>query len=424
MDVFYPEEAFRFIPFSKQKEVIEAMGEFSRLYGSEFPRPEVFCAALSETHEWLAPFFADWPAEQLYRTFRQEFVKNAGGDTKGLIEKYLWMFDTELSRHLTERVALDPVRLLQEATKDPETDDRRSIRYRRYFDCRRRMAIALQYFAIELIDSDGWSSDDLLRVEDLSWERLFDPVDDRPLWIGAVPDVITGRVKDTVVLFLESRKMNKWKSVRKRCYSAKFNCRLVHDGEKTYYIWVDGRWKESRPTLLKLERGRGLTDRRGWKYVVVAVEERGVIRAAKHQDAIAFNDLCRERLWKDPLAGNPKLVRNPNSHTAYRDEKIVGRIDSIRTVLGYQRRVSAQAEQLTLSVDNHVDTITSLDGVNHIIYRGTEIVRTLCPLWLPFSVYGIDWPTFPLGKEPPDKSRRKLKTQRTLVEKWKRKITS
>ncbi|MFH1711784.1 MAG: hypothetical protein ABH846_00925 [Patescibacteria group bacterium] len=401
---------------------IDAMGEAFRGYLTNDPdRQEAFFYAFLETHQRLGRFVPYKDSESFYTDFRERCVKPAGEDVDDLVYVYLRIFSSWLSRHNYESVCLDPARLLLAAT-EPPPDDMRSIAYRKYFDSRRRLALALQYMAIELADPDSYSSEDLLCIDELSYERLFALEDDVEIWtVAELSPSRNNRLRTTPTVFDDHRKAQRYAehlADRGRVvFEDHYLCRIVRDGDTEYIVWAHSRWKKKRATLLKLERGRDLTDRRGWKYVLVAIRQNGVLKTAKYGHAVVFAKISRERLWQSPLihgADGSKI--NPNRHTEYRDIKLVGRFESEH---GGQK-FSAQVEQLILCVHDHQNTLASTDGVNHLLYRAHEIVKTLCPLWFPFDVFGIDWPKYPVDGE--DRSSRKLIVKEKLENWWRSQI--
>jgi len=415
-----PEEVFQFKPFYEAVDVVHEMGVIYRdLLDKSLPRETAFVHALRQTHMWLHEELSVITDGWLYHRFREEFIKTAGKDVRGVIQDFLRPYTVMLSRHGFERVCLDPASLLEAATAPPsfngaegifwglglgdalgrfgdEQEVReylKSIAYRKYFDCLRRMVIAIQYFSIEMTDSDARSSEDLLLVEELAAERLFSATDE-VVWVVAVLNQESNRVEGSPMVFLDrdqyESKIRELQKSGVNYYDDRYSCRIVQMDGMIMLIYVNSRWKEMRPMLLKLERGRRLTDRRGWKYVVVATMESGRLRVGEHADAVLFSRYCKDHLWVHPLSkSGGDRDENPNSHPDYKDVKIVGRI---RSRYG-DEPVSAQVEQITMTLEGHINTLTSRDGVNHDIYRGQAIVLVLCARWFPRLVHDIAWPT-------------------------------
>jgi len=441
---YYPEDLFKFISFRDMLKRVDAMGEYYRgYYDIERDSQAAFYFAFRDAFERLARFMPYHSSRDFYRDFRERCVKPAGADIDHLIYTYISPYASWLDRHNYEKVCLDPAKLLLAGTDSP--GEKRSIPYRKYFDCRRRLAIALQYLTIELADPDAYSSDDLLRIDDLSYELLFDSEEE--VEIFTVTELMPSRfnrLRTVPHIFTSRRRANREaKKLRKKgrvIFQNHYLCRVVHAGSIDYIVWASARWKEKRATLLKLERGRDLTDRRGWKYVVVAIrnETPGSLRTAMYGDAVDFSKLCAVRLWgqdevrlsdREALElyhreawfgelqlGVDRSKVNHNSHKDYQDVKLVGRFRSVNG----SRLTSAQVEQLTLCVGDHEATQTSLDGVNHLIYRGKELTRTLCPLWFQFDVFGIDWPEYPIDDE--DRNPRKIIVKNRLERAWRARI--
>jgi hypothetical protein len=129
----------------------------------------------------------------------------------------------------------------------------------------------------------------------------------------------------------------------------------------------------------------------------------GKLLVATQDDACAFTAHTRATLWRSPLS--PKLDTsppNPDSDGRYRDEKIIGcfhRADNGRVIAG-------SAEQLTMTITQHVNTLFAQDGVNQYLYRARKIQKYLAPLWFPhrrdifegvngiaLPGYGVAWDT-------------------------------
>lgn len=435
IELYKPEQHFTHVKFHDQLRRIDRMGATYRHLEGNTPPAEAFRFAFDAVYPELSVLLR-LTDDQFYDSFRDNEIRWAGRDIGDMLRDPLGPLSTELSRHTFERVCLDPAKLLLAATETPMVPKRRwegreddefpadpdetdhgdliqvldahgrpvmepaakhSIEYRKYWGCRLRLAIALQYLNIGLIDPDEWSSEDLLNVDELSNERVFLRGADRTIWILARLDARKKhRVCGEPRMFLNQRPFNTARRKAENGGNAfhwdRFLCRVAQVNGKRFYIWVDSRWKEKRSTLLKVERGRALTDRRGWKYVVVAVEERGHLRVGTLADATEFARYTMERLWVGELVlGTDEGGLNPSSNEDYHDVKVVGRI-----IARYGTSwVSAQCEQLVLGLKGHLNTFTSDDSLNHDIYRGQQIVEFICPKWLPFATFRIGWPKFP-----------------------------
>lgn len=407
---YYPEKELQFLNFDEETKRIERMGrEFRIAKVTGMTDEEAFCYALGETHSHLISHLRHLAPEELYRRIKNEFVKPAGIMLKMIIEMRFWPFRTRLNRHFSERLALDPAQLLLAATDRP-TAHPSGIPYRLCFEDRRRLAIALQLYAIELTDPDDWASSDLLCVDELSFDRLFIRGEDKILWVVAKLGRKNQCLKKTLRVFEQAaaarryeRKLNERNGGK--VFVDRHLCRVVRTSRRTYYVWVDERYKEQDSILLKLERGRWLLDRRGWRYVVVGVETKSGLRIASRQDAKRFCNLTVDRLWHEPLVfGDIKKERNPYSHPDYRDEKVRGRFCAWHTTEDGRRfLVKAPCEQLVLDIEIHINTETSLLGDNHKRYKTIETIAALGPVWFPYPVYLIDWPEFPASGHENDR---------------------
>lgn len=424
MQTYRPEEAFQFVPFRKQRTIVNRMGATCRRWfdGRDMSRAGAFFEALEEQHSWMAPFMRSWPVEFRYIRYRQEAVKNAARDIRDFIKHTVPPYKTPLSRHFSERVCIDPVALLKMATEVPEGEEGDTIPYRLYHDAFRQIAIANTYWGIELADPDEWASEDLRTVARLARDNLFEVGESRDIWVVAEIDPRTG-YPQKIRLFddrnVKTRYVRKLKKHGKLVFADRFLCRVLRVNGKVFFVLVDGRWKESGPITLKLEGGRDLSDRRGWKFVVVAVKTRRGLRVARHRDAEEFTQICRERFWTGPLhAGPPDTDRNDKSHPQYKDDKITGSIEAVHGHL----LVQAKAEQLTMSVDNHIKTRTAKDGVNHDLYRNRRAVTVLGPLYFPTLIYGVHWPVFPKPGQPLEGSPAQKKTAQVLENYWRGQI--
>ncbi len=167
----------------------------------------------------------------------------------------------------------------------------------------------------------------------------------------------------------------------------RFRCRLVQSGAITYYVYTSSRPKERISGIFRLERGGTLTDRRGLTHVVVAVERDGRIRAADRDDAEAFAQVARARLWQDPLVEevDPSPV-NVASHRDFWATKIVGRLYS---GVGYP--VAAPVEHQITSIGDRLNMENATDGLGHRHYKRRVIREHILPLWFPEDRYGIRW---------------------------------
>jgi len=185
-------------------------------------------------------------------------------------------------------------------------------------------------------------------------------------------------------------------------------CRVITIGGTSYYIWTDPRRKQPGSTLFKLERGRSIRDRRGVRYVVVAVKGTVDLRLANRGDAKNFLNHMLKYLWLDPLkvcevtldpdeAVNP----NPDRHSDFWDVKVVGALMVPRN----GGRAIVSVEQQVTTIKDHLNALCAYDSLNPDVYALEKLVKYICPLWFPYRkrahyrefkrmgipYYGVDW---------------------------------
>lgn len=316
-----------------------------------------------------------------------EYLRQAQNMVEHVIDRYLRPFAGRLDPHNAVANCLDPIGMLLMATDDL-LGGASALQRQRRLEAMRQLAIALQLFAIETVDDEAWVADDLSSIDRLSWERVFLPSESDYIWILVelhTDPAMAGSAKSVEIFTRAKDKLAKLRQLRHNGVPYKeelLSCRIAEIGDKRFYIYAVNRRKRLLSTLLKLERGRTGTDRRGWKYVVVATQEiqGGALALATPQDAAQFSAYTRETLWLAPLMPEPDLSPpNPSSSPRYQDDKIIGRFhrpDNGRIVAG-------SAEQLTMTITRHVDTLFARDGVNHYLYRARQILEFLAPIWFP-----------------------------------------
>ncbi|TAL50850.1 hypothetical protein EPN81_01550, partial [Patescibacteria group bacterium] len=328
--------------------------------------------------------------EEAFYQRMTEYLRQAQNMIEHVIDRYLRPFAGRLDPHNSVANCLDPVAMLLMATENPQMGAS-ALQYQRHLEALRQLAIALQLFAIETVDDEAWVADDLSTIDRLSWERLFVPDESQYLWalveMKAAPNKTDGEIKSVEIFTQEKDKSMQRRALNRKNRRYKeelLSCRVALLEDKRFYIYAVNRRKRLLSTLLKLERGRRGTDRRGWKYVVVATQAgEGPIRLASLEDAEVFSAYTKQVLWRDPLFMEPdRSPPNPDSSDRYKDHKIVGRFhrpDNGRIIAG-------SAEQLTTTLTRHVDSLFARDGVNHYLYRARQILRYLAPLWFPHVI--------------------------------------
>ncbi|MEK7183216.1 MAG: hypothetical protein AAB776_01135 [Patescibacteria group bacterium] len=267
------------------------------------------------------------------------------------------------------------------------------------FEIARKLAIASQIMCIACADPYERVTNDLTETNMLASSRLFTRSKEQ-LAVGYVldkdrynrlhPDHPIRVSRDQTARFVWPEGVPGRQRV--------FGCRTIVDGDIVYEVQTDSRPKPRISGVFKLERGGKLTDRRGLKHIVIAVEENGVLRSAKQADAELVTELARERLWYSPLREEADVSgRNPYSSKDYWATKIVGRLESTEG-----RRTAAPVEYQVTSVDHDLNAKFATDDLGHGRYRQKVIRDFVLSQWFPFETFGIDWnrePTIvPAGK--------------------------
>ncbi|MBI4591924.1 hypothetical protein HY733_00545 [Candidatus Uhrbacteria bacterium] len=406
--LFIPDQALEFRRLPEQYIIIREMRhEFEDLKSRGYSTRDALYFAYVRQNPNKQGVATAVGAGEFYRRMT-EYLRQAQNMVEHVIDRYLRPFAGRLDPHNAVANCLDPLFMLLMATDDLPA--RASpLQRQRHLEAMRQLAIALQLLAIETVDDEAWVAEDLSSIDRLSWERLFIP--DRSQYLWALVELHTepalqGFARDVQIFTRGKDRTRKTELLRRTNSPYKeelLSCRIARIGSKLYYIYAANRRKRLLSTLLKLERGRTSTDRRGWKYVVVATKEDGSesLHVATTQDAADFDAHTKIVLWQPPLYLEPdRSPPNPDSSSRYTDLKNVGRFhrpDNGRVIAG-------SAEQLTMTITRHVDTLFAHDGVNHYLYRAQQILRYLAPLWFPHTRelfagvnnlllpgYGVDW---------------------------------
>lgn len=402
---FFPDQALIFHSLPEEFQLIHEMGRLLHdLCTKGYPEREALYFAYVQTHRNPHGIATANGAFEFYRRMT-EYLRTAMEMVEGAIERYFRPFAERLPSHNSVANCLDPIQMLKMATADPVAHAS-SLERRRHFEAQRQLGIALQLFAIESVDEESTVAEDLSAIDRLTWERLFTPGVSVDLWMLAELDPENGNRHKHLELF-RAHKLAKRASKPRRAKGTLFReellpCRVASAGDLRYLVYAVNRRKRLLSTLLKLERGRPTGDRRGWKYVVVGVQNgSSTISLAERDDAEAFHAHTRTVLWQKPLLpGEDPKHTNPNRHPTYWDRKIVGRF--LRPDNG--RIVAGAAEQLTTTIADHFDTLFATDDLNHTLYRARQAYETLGPLWFPHERelyknivgmrlpgFGVDW---------------------------------
>lgn len=394
---------FRSLPV--EFKLIHEMGRvFQRLIATGYTEQEALYFAYVETHRNPHGIATACGAQEFYRRM-VEYLRTAMDMVEYVIAMYLRPYAERLPAHNSVANCLDPIVMLKMATSDPGSNAA-SLEKRRHFEAQRQLGIAMQLFAIESADEEARVAHDLSEIDRLTWERLFDPARSENLWLVAELDSTRANRSQRLELVSTHRQAKRVaKQRRGNGQAAKeelLPCRVAPKGEMRYLIYVVNRRKRLLATLLKLERGRPTDDRRGWKYVIVAViERRKKMRLALREDACVFHEYTHQVLWQPPLMKmTVENVPNPHRHATYWDLKTVGRFHWIED----GRTVAGAAEQLVTTIQDHLDTQIAHDGLNHDLYRAAQVVECLAPLWFPhrhgpfeesalvrLPGFGVDW---------------------------------
>ncbi len=320
-------------------------------------------------------------------------------------------FDTQLRRHIEDAIllvegvirdrfnplrlripmhrdvmnCLSPRKLLEYATT-PVPAGAGELNRRLRFEALRNLAIALQLYAIERADNRKWVFEDLDLVAQLSKNRLFVPESDVRIWhlsqvLNKGPVVQRVRIAHTR---RDLQAHRKYFDPKKGPLAEDFiQCRVVRIKRRVFYVFVADPRKRTPSTLLKLERERGIKDRRRWMYILVGVHYRMKLRAATIEDAHELDRYVRQHLWQEPLHqhsddGEP----NPDSHPNYQALQGLKAVGRIHRPDG-RRVIAAQAEQVITTLVNHLATVHSRNRMNHALYTNEKYLKYLARLWFP-----------------------------------------
>lgn len=262
------------------------------------------------------------------------------------------------------------------------------------FEIARKLTIANQIMCVAAADPYERVTGDLSNINIMAGKCLF---------TAAKPQVMLGFVIDTrpgknnrlhpdheLQLSLDTEAVFRWPHDvvgDQRVYG----CRLIADGDRLYYVQTDSRPKPRISGVIKLERGGMLTDRRGLKHIVVAVQEKGLLRVATREDVAHVADIARARLWRSPLIEEEDTSGvNAYSNPEYWALKIIGRYDSVHE----QVPVAARVEHQLTVVNTDLNADFATDDLGHKGYRQKVVRQFILPNWFPVTTYGIDWSTF------------------------------
>lgn len=366
--------------------IITQMGDlFNECVGHGRSERKALAHAFLETHRDRDGLPIDIGSRELRRRL-SEYIRRTIRLIEMVRREHFRPFRYRLAIHNQVTNCRDPIRLLKMGIKNPGPHASQLER-RGHFEARRSLAIAMQMFVLEDVDPEFWVSEDLAAIEDLSWERLFVPGVSRGIWVAASLDAERNYRTSRIMLSLSRRRLSKHRkelsATGAQVREELFECRMVQIKQTKFYVYAVDRGKLLFSTLLKLERGRAMMDRRGWKYVVIGVQGRKAsIRPATREHAEQLLEHCRESLWQHPLHEEKDVsADNPFSAEDYWDCRVLGRL--YRPHNG--RIVAGTAEQLVTTIQDHLDDQHARDQRNHEVYRHRQVLKTIAPLWFPHS---------------------------------------
>jgi len=400
--LFYPDKALNFRPLPEVMTLITKMGQEFRRQTEVIHLHEDDAFYFAYLHTYQSP---DALGSMEFNQRMSRFVGLAVDIVELMIREHFRPMGDLLSLHSDIANCLEPIELLTIATTDPGVGAS-PLDFRRHFEARRNLAIALQIYEIEKCDPEYWVAKDLRHIEQLCWGRLFLRGVSQTIWFTTqIPE--DGKSPcNNIKLAFAKRRANRFRRefdpAKGPVMVSSMMCRVVKiSRHRRLIIYVVNRRKRIFSTLLKMERGRELRDRRGWKYVVVGVQTGNKIRPAKRSDAETFVAFTQEHLWTPPLFHEPdSSTENPDSDENYWDSKIVGRYH--RQDNG--RIVGAATEQLVTTIRDHLSDKFSRTKRNHEMYRHLQVLKHLGPLWFPndrehlkhlksvrLPGYGVNW---------------------------------
>ncbi len=318
------------------------------------------------------------------------------------------VFDAQLRRHIEEAIllvesvirdrfnpmrlriplhrdvmnCLSPHKLLEYATT-PVRSGAGELDHRLRFESLRNLAIALQLYAVERADNRTWVFEDLDAIAKLTRERLFVTGNDVRIWhLCQVP------TSSSIIKHVRIDHTRRDLHRHRKFFDPKagplaedvIQCRVVRIKRRDFYIYVADPRKRTPSTILKLERGRGIKDRRRWMYILVGIRCNNKLRAAAHDDARELEQHVRKHLWRDPLHEHENVSSpNPDSHPDYEDLKMVGRVHRIDG----RRIIAAEVEQIITTLADHLTAQHARNHLNHELYTNEKYLRYLARLWFP-----------------------------------------
>jgi len=247
----------------------------------------------------------------------------------------------------------------------------------------RKVALASQHAALELIDPAIDVSRDLKIVNQRCRERLFTNGDIIRLKVNFVlrddehrllyPDFPITFGNDDYGSLPEDAVLQ----------TVPYTCRVVPDEESdtVFVVQSKSRPKARDVSIIKLSRGRQLLDRRGVRHLLVAVKDNRGWRVAERADAETYQRVARNKLWVGELQEVPDTSPpNPDSSNNYWCKKIMGRlVRESRARPGVIVAPSVEHQITTIDVD--IADRFAKDGTGHADYRRRVIAKYIKDAW-------------------------------------------
>jgi hypothetical protein len=250
-------------------------------------------------------------------------------------------------------------------------------------ELRRKISLASQYTALELVDPAIDVSRDLTIVNRLNRERMFTnghilrlkvnfvlKTDKQHLLYPGFP--ITFGTPTYGALPQDAQ-----------VKTIPYTVRVVVDEDNgtTFLVQTKSRPKARDVSIIKLSRGRQLQDRRGVRHLIVAVKDTHGWRVATRDDAEEYRRIARKNLWAHELQEGPDTSPpNPDSSSTYWSLKIMGRL-----VRESRRRknviVAPSVEHQITIIEVDIADRYAIDGTGHADYRKRIITKYIRDAW-------------------------------------------
>ncbi len=250
-------------------------------------------------------------------------------------------------------------------------------------ELQRKIALASQYTALELVDPAIDVSRDLTIVNRLCSERLFTGDHFPKLKVNFV------LMKDQERLLYPGFPITFGQPNYGQLpgdaelVTLPYTCRVVTDEENgtIFIVQTKSRPKARDVSIIKLSRGRQLLDRRGVRHLIVAVRDRHGWRVATRDDADEYQRIARKKLWIGELQEVPDLSPpNPDSSQTYWSRKIMGRLVRDSRVRPGVTVAPSVEHQITI-IEIDIADRYAINGTGHADYRKRIITRYIKEAW-------------------------------------------